>query len=35
VELKSSETKVLELTQSNSLASQDDFPEPQTAAAKE
>jgi tetratricopeptide (TPR) repeat protein len=35
VQLKSSETKVLELTQSNSLASQDDFPEPQTAAAKE
>ena len=27
VELKPSETKVLELTQSNSLASQDDFPE--------
>jgi tetratricopeptide (TPR) repeat protein len=34
VELKPSETKVLELGPSNSLASQDDFPEPQ-ARAKE
>jgi len=34
VEFKSSETKVLELTPSNSLAAQDDFPEPQARAQR-